>query len=86
MNEYYETRDICLAAVLQCLRNPVIAVEWQEDGRATFFFDDAASCHKIVEEFWLFHLKVEPRTFFNSLKAVKARLYDKNEHVWQKHE
>jgi hypothetical protein len=74
-NENYETQDLCLAAAMQCFGNPVTGVEVGGDGRATFYFEDVRCCKELVEAFWRHKLQVEPRTFFNALKTVKARLY-----------
>lgn len=75
-NENYETQDLCLAAVLQYFGSPIRGVEHGTDGRATFFFEHNRRCEQVKEAFWLYQLQIEPRAFFNALKATKARLYE----------
>ncbi len=73
--EKFETQDFCLAATVHCFGNPVAGVEMGEEGRATFHFENVPECSRLLEGFWRYQLQVEPRAYFNALKAIKARLY-----------
>lgn len=74
-DEYYSTADLSLAGVL-ALYYPLEAVDrTQNPYKAQFLFRRDNQLDQLVEAYWRGELKVEPQSFFNSLKAIKARLY-----------
>ncbi len=76
MHENYETQDMCLAVTVQCLGAPLAGIEWRDDRRASFCFDDSGELHKAVEAYWRNEVRIEPKAFFDCLKATKTRLYN----------
>ncbi len=75
MNENYQTQDLCLATTIQCLGTPLGGVEWVDDRRASFHFENSEELTRAIEAYWQNTLLVEPKVFFGVLKATKTRLY-----------
>jgi len=66
---------------------PLWAIErGQRDGRAQFVFLAQKGLNELVAGFWDGSLKVPPRLYFQSLKAVKSRFYGENQHEYEKQE
>ena len=73
-NNYYSTSDLALAAAVS-LWYPIDAIDRQNPHKATFLFKRDEKFDELLEVYWKRELKVEPQTYFNQLKAIKARLY-----------
>lgn len=75
--KFYETRtsDLALAAAI-FLFLPLKSVDRNDPRRAIFIFEDTPQLQQLLTDFWNKQLKVEPRAYFESIKALKTRLYE----------
>lgn len=71
----YRSSDLPLSATLN-LFTPLWGVEKPDShGRAHFVFKRTTGLDALIEGFWNGSLHVPPQAYFQSLKAIKARLY-----------
>ena len=73
----YQTSDLACAAALS-LFLPLQDVDKRDPRRAHFIFERTADLAAIVAEFQRRELQVEPRAYFDQIKALKTRLYEPN--------
>lgn len=76
-NSFYKTADLALAAAI-FLFHPIESVNKQNPRKAEFQFVKSQKLDKLIESYWKGELKVEPQAYFNALRVIKARLYDKS--------
>jgi hypothetical protein len=76
-NSIYQTSDLACAAALS-LFLPLHDVDKQDPRRAYFMFERTDELEGIVAEFQRRELQVEPRAYFDQIKALKTRLYEPN--------
>jgi hypothetical protein len=72
--DYYTTSDLPLAAAL-ALEVPMESIDRTNPRRAEFLFADSGHTRAIERDYYRGALNVEPRRYFDQLKAIKARLY-----------
>lgn len=75
VNDYYSTSDLALATTLS-LFFPLEALDRQNPHKASFLFRRDGDLDRLIEAYWKGELKVNPATYFNQLKIIKARLYE----------
>ncbi len=73
-NEYYETPDLTLAAVLS-LQFPIHRIDKSNPKRSVFHFVRNESLDEIVDQYWNQSLSVEPQELAMQLRKIKTRLY-----------
>jgi len=74
--EYYKTSDLALAAAIS-IWYPLDAIDKTENPhKAAFLFRRDEQLDNFVESYWRGELKVNPQMYFNTLKNLKARLYE----------
>lgn len=73
----YQTSDLACAAALS-LFVPLEDVDKSIPRRAQFIFARTPELEDIVSEFQKRQLSVEPRAYFDQIKALKTRLYEVN--------
>lgn len=76
-NNIYQTSDLACAAALS-LFLPLHDVDKKDPRRACFIFERTAQLERIVVQFQRRELQVEPREYFDQIKALKTRLYEPN--------
>lgn len=74
-NEMYQTADMACAAALS-LFFPIEAVDRTSGRRVFFIFERSEKLDQFVQMFWRGEVQVEPRAYFDGIKAIKTRLYD----------
>lgn len=75
-NNLYSTSDLALATAIS-LWYPLDAIDRTQDlHKAHFLFKRDAQLDQLIEAYWRGELKVNPQTYFNALKNIKARLYE----------
>lgn len=74
-DDYYSTSDLALATVLS-LSYPVETIDRQNPHKAQFLFKRSEELDQLIKAYWRGELKVNPATYFNQLKIIKARLYE----------
>lgn len=73
----YHTSDLACAAAIS-LYVPLENVDRSDPRRAQFIFARTSHLEDIVSEFQKRQLSVEPRAYFDQIKALKTRLYEVN--------
>lgn len=74
--EYYETSDLALAAALQLVYEPIWEIN-KTNRKAVFKFRKTKDLDKHLDNYWRQTMRVDPLGYFNELKNIKARLYEK---------
>lgn len=70
----FVSSDLALAAIIS-IYFPVVVIDKQDPRKAFFVFKRTKKLDELVDKYWGKELLVEPRTYFDSIKALKARLY-----------
>jgi hypothetical protein len=73
-NDFYRTSDLALATTIS-LFYPIEAIDKQNPRKAYFVFKREEGFDELIEKYWKGELRIEPKTFFNQLRVIKARLY-----------
>ncbi len=76
VNNFYTTTDLALAAVLS-LWHPLHSIDKTNPRQSIFRFEPNTELGELVAAYWRGELQVEPQSFFNQLRIIKARLYAK---------
>lgn len=71
----YQTSDLACAAALS-LYVPIEDIDRSDRRRAYFIFPRTDELETILDDFQKRKLQVEPRAYFDQLKALKTRLYE----------
>jgi len=69
-----ELQTLALATTLS-LFYPIEAIDKQNPRKAYFVFKREEGLDELIEKYWKGELRIEPKTFFNQLRVIKARLY-----------
>ena len=75
INTTYKTSSLPLATFLS-IHQPILDIDRESPARALFVFDQNQELEHLITDYWSGKTLVEPQTYFNQLKIVKARLYD----------
>ena len=78
INDYYSTSDLALATAIS-LYYPLEVVDSTNPHKAQFLFKKDGGLDQYIEAYWRGELKVNPATYFNQLKILKARLYERRQ-------
>ena len=76
-NKTYQTSDLACAAALS-LFFPLESVDKADPRRAYFIFDRTIKLDVVLDQYQKQTLRVEPRAYFDQVKALKTRLYEIN--------
>jgi len=74
----FSTSELPLAALLLYKGYKLTIVD-KHNPRSVFIFEQSEQLDQSVQEFWANEARVEPLAFFNSIKAIKSRIYQQNE-------
>ena len=77
INQEYRTSDLACAAALS-LFLPVLNLDKTDSRRTQFIFERTKKLEEIIEQFRMQELMVEPRAYFDQIRALKTRLYESN--------
>jgi hypothetical protein len=72
----YTTSDLSLASAI-ALFYPLWAINRSNPVKAEFLFERKEGLDEVIEAFWKNELKVSPLAYFQELKILKSRLYEK---------
>jgi len=75
--EFFRTADLAITAALSVSGFVVEEVERADARRSVFIFRDSAELQEAVKKYWRSELRVEPQSYFNQLKILKARIYER---------
>lgn len=74
LKQYYKTSDIALATTLSLIHK-IDSIDKTIPRRAEFTFIATVQLHEAIRKYWNKELRIEPRQYFDQLKALKAQLY-----------
>ena len=74
---YFRTADLPLAVSLCVCGFAVCEIEQLDFKRSAFVFENSEKLAAAINNFWSGKLRVEPQEYFNKLKSLKARLYQR---------
>lgn len=76
-NRDFRTADLALTAAL-CVSGFVVGeIDKVSPQRSVFVFEDGEELREAVNQYWRKELRVEPQDYFNQLKTLKARIYER---------
>lgn len=70
----FETNDLSIATTLS-LFFPIENIDKTNPRKALFIFDRRKELDDLIDRYWKKELLIEPRAYFDNLKALKARIY-----------
>lgn len=69
-------KDMYSAAVLRCLKYPLVDLDRSEGNFVMFVFDDSgATVEEVLRQHWDGRLEVNSRDFIESVRELKTRLH-----------
>jgi len=71
----FSTYDLNCSAALLCSGFELLTVDKQNPRKALFVFKRVNGIHEVIDLYWSDRLEVKARTFADTLKALKNRLY-----------
>jgi hypothetical protein len=71
----FSTRDLGATAALTSLGYELLTVDKENPNKALFLFKRENNIEEVLDKYWADQLEVKARRYFDSLKAVKNRLY-----------
>jgi len=71
----FPVSDLALNTALACEGIFPSTVDRKDPRRIAFLYQDTYEFQKTVESFWNRSLLIEPQTFYQNLKIIKARIY-----------
>ena len=75
-SSFYKTSDLSLAASLYLAHPLEVIDKTSNPHNSDFVFAHTNDLDAFIDRFWRGELQVEPRRYFEALRAIKARLYD----------
>ena len=71
----YQCADLGLTVVLS-LYFSIVSINRQPNSRKVFFsFEQTKELSDLIQTYWRGELRIEPKTYFDQLRTIKARLY-----------
>lgn len=67
--------DLALATTLS-LFFPITRIDKQNPRKVIFAFERTRNLEHFLDKYWNRKIQVEPRQYFDQLKALKARIYE----------
>ena len=74
--EKYTTSDLGVSTALVSLGYHLVALDKSSPNRAVFIFQNSADIISTVEEYWNGSLSVKAKSFFETQKWLKSRIYN----------
>ncbi len=74
--DFLRTADLSLAAAI-LLFHPLEGIDRKDDRRSDFIFKRTSELDGLIERYWRREMRIDPKAYFDALRAIKARLYDR---------
>lgn len=71
----YETNDLALAAALVEVGYSLIRLNSDNPRRVIFIFSNSENLESCIADYWQDRLEVNPKSYFDTLKHLKTRIY-----------
>lgn len=75
--DYYKTSSLALAAAIVATSRATLSDVLWHDGKGYFVFENSQTLVEIIESFWRKELACDCSVYFDALKYVKNRLYER---------
>lgn len=77
INSLFETSSLPLAGAIICCGISLDSVVKNPDGKSVFIFNRSNNpdLDQIIQNFWQKTLKIEPNSFWESIRFLKSRIY-----------
>ena len=75
-DDLLNVRDLGLAAALVCLSYQPVGTRQDEAERVYFMFLKSGAIQTTIDGYWTHTLRVDPRQYSDTLKALKAEIYN----------
>ena len=75
-NKIWETADLGLATTIS-LFYPIKNIDKKNPKKVYFIFENSKKLNLLIENYWNAKIKVDPSVYFNQLRVIKSRIYDK---------
>ena len=75
-NDYLSTHDLGLASAA-ALFYPLESIDRNNPHKALFLFKKSKDLEDFVEAYWRGEIKVNPVAYFQQIKLIKTRLYER---------
>ena len=72
---FLRSSDLSLISAIQLYGYQIEAMDRGSEGKVVFLIKRDAGLDDLIQAFWSRSLRVCPLTYFESLKATKARIY-----------
>lgn len=72
---HFTTYDLGATAALVCSGYELLSIDRENPSKSLFVFQKEANIEEVVNDYWADRLEVKARRYFDSLKAVKNKLY-----------
>jgi len=76
-NRFFKTSDLSLIATLQLYGYQIESIDRGNSEKLVFAIKYNDELDNLIKSFWSRSLSVEPLSYFESLKNIKARIYQK---------
>lgn len=74
-DDYFKSADLALVATLVEHDYSPIKLDRSNSHRVAFVFADSEKLQSVIDDYWADGLTVNPRTYFDTLKHLKTRIY-----------
>lgn len=74
-NDFFKSSDLSLIATLQLYDYQIEAMDRSNSDKIVFSIQRNEELDRLIQAFWSRGLSVEPLAYFESLKNIKARIY-----------
>jgi len=89
MNKYknnYETSNLPLAATVLCFNISLVSIKKTVEGKYIFIFTQSSVVDSLTEKYWKKSLKVEPNSYWESIRFLKNIIHRNDYLVTKEHE
>ena len=73
--DFFKSSDLSLIATLQLYDYQLEAMDRSNSDKIVFLIKRNTALDKLIQAYWSRSLQVEPLAYFESLKNIKARIY-----------
>lgn len=75
MKKHFKSSDLSLVATIQLYGIQIQKMDRSNPERIVFVIKESEKLNSLVQDFWSRNLKVEPLSYFESLKVIKSRIH-----------
>jgi len=75
-NKNWDTSDLGLATTIS-LFYPIKNIDKTDPKKVQFIFENSKKLNLLIDNYWKGKIKVDPAKYFNQLRIIKSRIYDR---------